>query len=256
MKGALLTLCAVTSMVTLPAVIAQDNPGGQTLQHFENYCFDCHDGDAKKGNLDLVSLLEKGDFDGSLMFEHLITAKMPPKNKQQPSAKEKRLMLDWLAQRQAEDTPKPYRRISRHEFVNSVNDLLGVKLDLTGEIPEDRGTHDFDSDRRVQLTRQMLTSYFSVADEMLEFALPSKGFSQERIWVTNKIKDSHNSYNIYTREYKEGILFSWTRANNGNSYSFFYDNFDLPVKGWYELTFDAMKLGAFKEDVSIEVFAG
>ena len=226
------------------------------LEQFENHCFDCHDGDAKKGGLDLVSLLEKGDFDGSLMFEHLITAKMPPKNKQQPSAKEKRLMLDWLAQRQTENAPKPYRRISRHEFVHSVNDLLGIKLDLTGEIPEDRGTHDFDSDRRVQLTRQMLTSYFSVADEMLEFALPAKGFAQEQIRVTNKIKDSNKSYSIYTRKYKEGILFSWTRANNGNSYSFFYDNFDPPVKGWYELTFDAMKLGAFKEDVSIEVFAG
>ena len=226
------------------------------LEQFENHCFDCHDGEAKKGDLDLVSLLGKGDFDGSLMFEHLITAKMPPKNKKQPALKEKQLMLDWLAQRQAENAPKPYRRISRHEFVHSVNDLLGIKLDLTVEIPEDRGTHDFDSDRRVLLTRQMLTSYFSVADEMLEFALPAKGFVQERIWVTNKIKDSHNSYNIYTREYKEGILFSWTRANNGNSYSFFYDNFDPPVKGWYELTFEAMKLGAFKEDVSIEVFGG
>jgi len=226
------------------------------LEQFENHCFDCHDGDAKKGGLDLVSLLGKGDFDGSLIFEHLITAKMPPKNKKQPALKEKQLMLDWLVQRQAENAAKPYRRISRHEFVHSVNDLLGVKLDLTGEISEDRGTHDFDSDRRVQLTRQMLTSYFVAADEMLEFALPAKGFAQERIWVTNKIKDSHNSYNIYTREYKEGILFSWTRANNGNSYSFFYDNFDPPVQGWYELTFDAMKLGAFKEDVSIEVFGG
>jgi hypothetical protein len=226
------------------------------FQNFENYCFDCHDGEAKKGDLDLANLLGKGDFDGSLIFEHLITAKMPPKNKKQPSAEEKKLMLGWLAQRQTENAPKPYRRISRHEFVHSVNDLLGVKLDLTREIPEDRGTHDFDSDRRVLLTRQMLTSYFSVADEMLEFALPTKGFTQERIWVTNKIKDSHKSYNIYTRKYKEGILFSWTRANNGNSYSFFYDKFDPPVKGWYELTFEAMKLGAFKEDVSIEVFAG
>ena len=243
------------------AFVGEANPressfGKLAMQHFENYCFDCHDGEAKKGDLDLVSLLKKGNFDGSLMFEHLITAKMPPKNKQQPSAKEKQLMLDWLAQRQAENTPKPYRRISRHEFVQSANDLLGIRLDLTGEIPEDRGTNDFDSNRRIKLTREMLTSYFVAADEMLEFALPAKGFAQERIWVTNKIKDSHNSYNIYTREYKEGILFSWTRANNGNSYSFFYDNFDPPVQGWYELTFDAMKLGAFKEDVSIEVFAG
>ena len=225
------------------------------LEQFENYCFDCHDGEAKKGDLDLANLLGKGDFDGSLMFEHLITAKMPPKNKKQPALKEKQLMLDWLAQRQTENAPKPYRRISRHEFVHSVNDLLGVKLDLTGEIPEDRGTHDFDSDRRVQLTKEMLTSYFLIADEMLEFALPEKGFAQERIWVANKIKPGLVSH-LYTRKYKEGILFSWSRANNGNSQSFFYDNSDPPVQGWYELTFDAMKLGNFKEDVSIEVFAG
>lgn len=255
-----LTICTFTLIVAAP-LFAKANPsrsklGEKAFQHFENYCFGCHDGEAKKGDLDLANLLEKGDFDGSLIFEHLITARMPPKNKKQPRGEEKRLMLSWLAQRQAESAPNSYRRISRHEFVQSVNDLLGVKLDLTGKIPEDRGTYDFDSDRRILLTKEMLVSYFTVVDEMLEFALPEKGFPQGRIWVTNKIKDSHQTYNIYTRKYKEGILFSWTRANNGNSYSFFYDNFDPPVKGWYELTFDAMKLGDFKEDVSIEVFAG
>ena len=198
--------------------------GEQAMQHFERYCFDCHDDELKKGNLDLMALIEEKGADYTLPFEHLITAKMPPKNKKQPALKEKQLMLDWLAQRQVEVAPKDYRRISRHEFIHSVNDLLGGKLDLTGEIPEDRGTHDFDSDRRVQLTKQMLTSYFVAADEILEFALPQKGFAQEREWVTNKLKDSHKSYNIYTRKYKEGILFSWTRANNGNSYSLFYDN--------------------------------
>ena len=255
-----LTICTLTLMVSAP-LFAEANPsrsklGEKAFQHFENYCFDCHDGETTKGDLDLANLLQKDDFDGSLIFEHLITSRMPPKNKKQPRAEEKRLMLSWLAQRQTESAPNSYRRISRHEFVHSVNDLLGVKLDLAGMIPEDRGTYNFDSDRRVQLTKEMLTSYFSVADEMLEFALPEKGFAQERIWVTNRIKDSHKTYNIYTQKYKEGILFSWTRANNGNSYSFFYDNFDPPVRGWYDLTFDAMKLGSFKEDVSIQVFAG
>ena len=226
------------------------------MELFENHCFDCHDEDVKKGNVNMANLFDDGSFDGTLMFENLITAKMPPKNKKQPNAEEKRAMLDWLAKRQAENKPAPYRRISRHEFVHSLNDLLGIKLDLTGEIPDDRGTFDFDSDRRIKLTKEMLGSYFKVADRMLEFAFPTEGFAPERIWVTNKIKDSHKTYNIYTRPYKEGILFSWTRANNGNSYSFFYDNFDPPVPGWYELTFDAMKMGSFPEDVSIEVFAG
>ncbi|MBT6850785.1 MAG: DUF1588 domain-containing protein, partial [Opitutae bacterium] len=223
---------------------------------FEKYCFDCHDDELKKGELDLVALMEKEGANYIWAFENLITGKMPPKNKKQPSAEEKRAMLDWLAKRQLENKPDPYRRMSRHEFDHSLNDLLGVKLDLTGEIPDDRGTFDFNSDRRIKLTKEMLGSYFQVADEMLEFAMPAKGFAPEWIWVTNKIKDSHKTYNVYTRPYKEGILFSWTRANNGNSYSFFYDNFDPPVPGWYELTFDAMKVGNFPEDVSIEIFAG
>jgi hypothetical protein len=260
MSKAFSTLCVLSLIASLAFPAQAEHPGSSkdkdAILHFEKYCFDCHDEESKKGDLDLVALLEKGGADYTLPFENLVTAKMPPENKKQPSAKEKQVMLDWLAKRQVENKPAPYRRISRHEFVHSLNDLLGIKLDLTGEIPEDRGTNDFDSDRRIKLTKEMLGSYFQVADQMLEFALPAEGFLPERTWVTNKIKDSHQTYNIYTRPFKEGILFSWTRANNGNSYSFFYDNFDPPVPGWYELTFDAMKVGDFPEDVSIEVFAG
>ena len=226
------------------------------LGHFDRYCFDCHDTETKKGNLDLIQLLAHDGSDGELVFENLITAKMPPVNKKKPKANERSVMLQWLAKRQTATAPKSFRRISRHEFVHSVNDLLGIKLDLTREIPEDRGTHRFDSDRRVQLTREMLTAYFTTADDMLEFALPAKGFEPERVWLTSKIKDSHKTYNIYTRPYEDGILFSWTRANNGNSYSFFYDHFEPPVRGWYELTFDAKKLGDFPEDISLMVFSG
>ena len=228
----------------------------ESIGLLEQYCFDCHDEETKKGNFNLSDLLDDKGHDGSLIFENLITGRMPPADKKQPSSTQRRTLLDWLSKRQNPKAINSYQRISRHEFVHSLNDLLGVKLDLTGNIPEDRGTHDFDSDRKILLTKEMLSSYFSAADEMLEFALPEKGFPQERIWVTNKIKDSHDTYNIYTRNYQEGILFSWTRANNGNNYSFFYDNFDPPVKGWYELTFDAKKLGKFEEDISVLVFSG
>ena len=102
----------------------------------------------------------------------------------------------------------------------------------------------------------MLTSYFSAADQLLENALPSEGVPTKGIWVTNKLKDSHKTYNIYHRLYEDGVLFSWTRVNNGNSYSFFYDNFDPPVSGWYDLTFDAAMIGEFEGAISVEVFAG
>ncbi|MDA7667424.1 DUF1588 domain-containing protein [bacterium] len=239
--------------VTLPSVEALDERAAKNL---ETYCFDCHDDISQKGDLNLIGLLDRGDFDGTLLFENLITGKMPPADKKQPSTEERRIVLDWLAARQRESAPDSFRRLSRFEFVHSVNDLLGTDLDLAKQIPEDRGTYDFDSDRKIKLSREMLGAYFKVADEMLDFAFPVEGFPAQQVWVTNKVKDSHHSYNIYLRPYEEGILFSWTRANNGNNYSFFYDDFDPLVSGWYDLTFDAMKVADFEEDVSLQVYSG
>ena len=219
------------------------------------YCFDCH-GEGGEGGVNLVGLLEQDSFDGTLLFENLITSKMPPSDMEQPSVAEKQVILKWLAERQDEVAEISFRRISRHEFVHSANDLLGTNLDLASEIPEDRGTNDFDSDRRIQLSKEQIASYFMVADKMVEHAFPVDGFPQEQIWITNKLKDSHETYNIYVRDYKDGTLLSWTRANNGNSYSFFYDNFEPPAAGWYDLTFDAMKVGEFEGDVSVQVHAG
>ena len=34
-------------------------------EHFEQYCFDCHDGETKKGGLDLSEVLEREGSDGS-----------------------------------------------------------------------------------------------------------------------------------------------------------------------------------------------
>ena len=228
----------------------------ESYQLFEQYCFDCHDDLEKKGDLDLVAKLEGADFDGALVFENLINGKMPPAEKRQPSMEERSTLLKWLASQQKDSVAPPFRRISRHEFVHSVNDLLGTRLDLVDEIPEDRGTNDFDTNRRISLSQEMLSAYFETADKMLDFAFPKEGFPQEKLWTTNTVKDSHETYNIYLRPYEEGMLFSWTRANNGNNYSFFYDNFEPPVAGWYDLTFEAKKLGDFDEDISLQVYTG
>lgn len=244
------------SLVALSGITLAAPSDEDIFPILERYCLECHDDLSKKGELDLYEWLDRDSADGTLLFENLITSKMPPADKPQPSTEEKATILSWLAERQPKEIHDNYRRISRHEFVHSLNDLLGTDLDLVEDIPEDRGTNYFDTDRRIKLSREMLASYFSVADRMLENAFPTMGHPNERVWVTSKIRDSHKTYRIYHRPYKEGTLFSWTRANNGNSYSFFIEGFDPPVSGWYELTFDAAKVGEFREDVSLQVHAG
>jgi len=231
-------------------------PTVDARQLITKYCFDCHDASSKEGGFDFETSLIKDRFDATLPFENLITKRMPPSDADQPSHDERQAIVAWLANHSEEQRVGSYRRISRHEFVHSLNDLLGVHLDIAGEIPEDRGTNRFDSDRRIMLSREQLSAYFKTAEEMLELALPRNGFPAEQLWTTSTIKDSHETYNIYVREYNKGLLYSWTRANNGNSYSYFYDHFEPPVRGCYELTLDAAKVGDFEGDVSILVFAG
>ena len=54
---------------------------------------------------------------------------MPPVNKENLS-KRKGKLLDWLSKKETNQSINDYRRTSRHEFVYSVNDPLGVELDL------------------------------------------------------------------------------------------------------------------------------
>ncbi|MFN7794074.1 MAG: DUF1592 domain-containing protein [Planctomycetota bacterium] len=244
--------------IALLAVIfvAQDISLAQAPSLVQKYCLDCHDARSKEGGLDLEAFLSGESFDATLVFENVITHRMPPADGDQPTADERRTLLSWLAQQSKKRDIAEYRRLSRYEFVHSINDLLGTELDIAGQIPEDRGTYGFDTDRRIMISSEQLSAYFLTADQMLEFALPRNGFPQERLWTTNSIKDSHETYNIYVRDYQQGLLYSWTRANNGNSYSYFYDHFEPPSQGMYELTFDASIVGDFPGDVSILVYAG
>ena len=88
---------------------------GQEARHLvATYCFDCHDSATKEGGVDLEALVEKDTLDGSLVFENLITGKMPPQDAEQPTDAERRIVLQWLARRQQESSPPAHRRISRH----------------------------------------------------------------------------------------------------------------------------------------------
>ena len=110
------------------------------MELFENYCFDCHDEDTQKGNVNMAKLFDQGSFDGTLMFENLITHKMPPENKSQPNQAETERMLKWLTKKHIISEPEEFRRISRHEFNHSLNDLLHICLLYTSPSPRDLST--------------------------------------------------------------------------------------------------------------------
>ena len=136
--------------------MANDVRAARPADLLKQFCFDCHDRNTKEAGLDLETLVQKPHFDAALIFENLATSKMPPADAEQPADSERRLLLQWLAESQTASPPQSFRRLNRYEFVHSLNDLLGTRLNLAEMIPDDRGTRDFDSDRRIQLSKEIL----------------------------------------------------------------------------------------------------
>ena len=187
-----------------------DESGHNSERLFESFCSSCHSGDAPEGNFNLDQLLKTSSpgLDGELAFEHLITGRMPPADADQPSKRERLQMAGLLASRQETGVSESGRRISRFELNHSINDLLGTEWQVTHTVPDDRGTFRYDTDQRIRLTPQQLSAYFEATEQLLDAAFPESGFLPEYIWSTNRLRDSHHTYNIYsttTQRRKHGL---------------------------------------------------
>ena len=118
-KPSIITPLMSIAVLTIGTFTAVAETKNKPIELFEQFCTDCHDDATQKGNINLSKLLADKSANRSIVFENLITGKMPPKKKEQPNAAQRRAMLSWLASHQPKQSPKPYRRISRHEFNQS-----------------------------------------------------------------------------------------------------------------------------------------
>src|SRR5438270_13802120 len=71
------------------------------MAFFDEHCYDCHDADTHKGNLDLTAL--KPEFTNAETFarwvkvhDRIQNGEMPPKKKPRPSAEEIKAVMGWL----------------------------------------------------------------------------------------------------------------------------------------------------------------
>ena len=116
----------------------------------KTYCFGCHSAAVKKGGLDLerfasVDLVRKDLLPWQQLIEQLEADEMPPKDKPQPTAAEKKQLLAWVrtfldaeAKARSGDPGRvPLRRLSNAEYNYTVRDLTGVDLQPTREFPAD-----------------------------------------------------------------------------------------------------------------------
>jgi hypothetical protein len=188
---AALTLLGLGSIRTdRPATATQPKPPADyaavhTL--LGKYCLGCHSTKAKRGSLDLERFATLDDLRKDLkvwqgVIEQVEAGEMPPKDKPQPTAEEKKQLLAWVrgfldaeARARAGDPGHvPLRRLSNAEYNYTVRDLTGVDLQPTREFPADGAAGEGFTNAAEALTDispALFTKYLNAAKDIADHAV-------------------------------------------------------------------------------------
>src|SRR5438094_711515 len=151
------------------------------------YCADCHDGEMKKGGLDLDGLSDADVIQHSDVWERVVrklrARQMPPLGKDRPAERSYDEVVSWLAStldRAAAKHPNPgrtetFRRLNRTEYQNSIRDLLGLDIDAAALLPKDDVGHGFDNVPVGTLSPTLLGRYISAAQKISRLAVGAPG---------------------------------------------------------------------------------
>jgi hypothetical protein len=155
----------------------------------ENHCLECHDSVAKKGNLDLDTLpLEMDDPEHFRLWERvhdrIVAGEMPPESNERPAAEETAPVLALLDDKlHAADAAKVattgralYRRLTRQEYENALQDLLHLpSLRIKQMLPEDERRHGYDKiGQALDLSNVHLAQFMDAADVALTAAIATR----------------------------------------------------------------------------------
>lgn len=165
-------LCALSAQAAAPAF----------RPFLDQHCMDCHDAEMKKGGLDLAALSTDGTDAAALkkwvqIFDRVAAGEMPPpKKKEQPSQDAVR---DFMAALGGDLVTKSnaqkgtvLRRLNRKEYQNTLNDLLGVNVNVHDMLPEDGRAHGFDNiGEALSISGVQMQRYLEAAELALNAAL-------------------------------------------------------------------------------------
>ncbi len=167
-----------------------DLAGGYATQVqplLKKYCLDCHSTKVKKGSLDLERFASLAHIRKDLkpwqqVIERLEAGEMPPKEKPQPTADERKRLIAWVGgfldaearSRTGDPGRVPLRRLSNAEYDCTIRDLTGVDLRPTREFPADGAAGEGFTNAAESLsdiTPALFTKYLNAAKDVADHVL-------------------------------------------------------------------------------------
>lgn len=160
----------------------------------DTHCMECHDAGAKTGMLRLDELAtdvsEKTTFQNwQRVMERVATGEMPPAKRERPDPQELSTFVSRVRQpllvedraRVATHGRAVLRRLNRHEYENSLRDLLGAPwLAVKDALPEDGEAYGFNkSGEALSISHVQMSRYLAVAENALRQSILQQPHSPE-----------------------------------------------------------------------------
>jgi len=192
-QARLLSIPLLLTSLVVPCLGAADF-SEKLVPFFNKHCYECHDESVKKGGLDLDTL--SGDLaDEAVMakwvrlYDRVAMGEMPPKEQTSPTDGEKRIFRDDLSPvlAAAHELQKGtvLRRLNRREYENTVNDLLGINLDMVSRLPEDGRSGEFDTiGDSLGVSMSQMQNYLDAATHAIDTAIAKETKAPEPVKTT------------------------------------------------------------------------
>ncbi|MGB8169086.1 MAG: DUF1592 domain-containing protein [Chthoniobacteraceae bacterium] len=246
----ILTLAALA--VGVPFAAAEPvTLDGKIRPVLKEFCFDCHNPEKTKGDLNLVPIAANAKLDENRevwekVAELMESREMPPPKKAQPTDEQRDLVLHFLdGQLSKLDCAKErnpgkvtIRRLNKAEYHNTIRDLLNVEFE-TDDFPNDEVGYGFDNIGDVlSLSPLLMEKFMTAADAIVQKAIMVDAAPKP---FTKRLKgDNFQSPNDWVRPLENHVLGLYREGDATAS-------FDAPAKGEY-----AFKVRGFGELAGLE----
>ncbi|MBM3997839.1 MAG: DUF1592 domain-containing protein, partial [Planctomycetes bacterium] len=231
----------------------------------EKHCVDCHSGKKPKAGLDLAALkfdaAEPRTFAAWVRIHDKVAAgEMPPPDADQPSPDERRKTVGTLHKslhaaslaRQKTEGRVALRRINRTQHENTLNDLLGVSINLGDVLPDDGSVAGFDNvSEGLDVSSAHLLRYQEAADLALNAAIATRPPKKLAFRRTGKETAKHGQI--------PGLMDKFVRLDGGrlNVYivlPFHIESDEVPTTGRYRLKIVAQALNTGGRPLPLRVY--
>lgn len=254
----LLPVILLTASLSGGAVVG-DNELSNLEGFIESHCVECHDDDISKGGLNLYEL-DPGSISGlretgqwTHIFDRVKNGEMPPEKKRDDlSAEDVALFLKTLTPRlekaDRELREVVQRRLNRIEYEHTMQDLLGIDIELKQHLPPDQKAGGFDNNgSALAISSELIESYLRTARIALDAALV-EGPRPETETIINTLAEEPKPYFGNQYGYHDGFVFSY--LTDRQSYSKISTRRTrLREPGRYRFRFSAVARNTGKKEV-------